>query len=426
LARKFIAFAKSHLDATIVPIETLRASGEMAEMGAESIVTRERLEDYDPVHATYVLAQNRLSLFTEQISELAPMRALAEAHAMAKDEYMPGGPPMSPLTTSLFSFWALCDMSTTPSRESFCSVIIEMLKEFAAEHPTEIYEIMRDSRMGLYEVAETLDRFVVLREFVTKREIKAICPSGAEAVPGEIWYARVLPPPLPDPRFDYSVVVTTPYITAVRDARGGITSASSIRGWNRHFQRVLGTRKGGARIAAYEHHMKHGPSRNYWNEFVFLGYVNQLPGAIILEGLPDRPSTLPHSPDYSRPQPASHSEEKEKLSEIIIELTELVLKKSGREISSESAIAATVVASTAWNLTFDPRMSIDNAKSDVSKNLARLGRDNPRLLDGLKSRDPETLLNLATEEIRRSYPDDSRIIISCEHTLQGTLRVSWK
>jgi len=31
-----------------------------------------------------------------------------------------------------------------------------------------------------------------------------------------------------------------------------------------------------------------------------------------------------------------------------------------------------------------------------------------------------------TEEIRRSHPDDFRIIISCEHTPQGTLRGAWK
>ena len=54
------------------------------------------------------------------------------------------------------------------------------------------------------------------------------------------------------------------------------------------------------RIAAYEHHMKFGPSRDYWTEFVFEAYVNHRSDVIFLKGLPDVPKSRPHSRVNSR------------------------------------------------------------------------------------------------------------------------------
>ncbi|PYT19754.1 MAG: hypothetical protein DMG57_44325 [Acidobacteria bacterium] len=45
----------------------------------------------------------------------------------------------------------------------------------------------------------------------------------------------------------------------------------------------------------YERHMKYGPTRPYWNDFVFEAYVNHRAEAIYLAGLPDVPETRPHS-----------------------------------------------------------------------------------------------------------------------------------
>jgi hypothetical protein len=41
--------------------------------------------------------------------------------------------------------------------------------------------------------------------------------------------------------------------------------------------------------------MKYGPTRTYWNDFVFEGYVNYRMEAIYLAGLPDVPESRPHS-----------------------------------------------------------------------------------------------------------------------------------
>ena len=41
--------------------------------------------------------------------------------------------------------------------------------------------------------------------------------------------------------------------------------------------------------------MKYGPTRSYWNEFVFEAYVNHQTEVIYLAGLPDVAESRPHS-----------------------------------------------------------------------------------------------------------------------------------
>ena len=81
------------------------------------------------------------------------------------------------------------------------------------------------------------------------------------------------------------MVFTTPYIFI----------ATRLRDWHDYFSRVLPEAPPQARLAACEHHMKYGPSRSYWNEFVFEGYVNYTSEAVFITGLPDIAESWPHS-----------------------------------------------------------------------------------------------------------------------------------
>src|SRR5438445_13883511 len=58
---------------------------------------------FDPVHAVYVFVQNITSFFAEGVSELPEMKKYSKIVAKAEDEYMPSGPPFSPLTASFFT-----------------------------------------------------------------------------------------------------------------------------------------------------------------------------------------------------------------------------------------------------------------------------------------------------------------------------------
>jgi hypothetical protein len=59
---------------------------------------------------------------------------------------------------------------------------------------------------------------VELEELGTKRRGTFLCTSGYEGREGELWYVRALPPPFE--RFDYGVVITTPYLLTGHTKRG--------------------------------------------------------------------------------------------------------------------------------------------------------------------------------------------------------------
>jgi len=111
--------------------------------------------------------------------------------------------------------------------------------------------------MGVYLHEGREGDLVALRELATDEGYRAVVPSGYRGQRGELWYARVLPPPVPDG----------------------------------YFARTLP----GASRAAYERHMKYGLTNSYWTEFVFEGYVNHQAEAIYLAGLPDIEKSRPHS-----------------------------------------------------------------------------------------------------------------------------------
>jgi hypothetical protein len=64
--------------------------------------------------------------------------------------------------------------------------------------------------------------------------------------------------------------------------------------WLDYFKRNLPKTKLETEVSAYDHLMKYGLSRNYWNEYIFLSYRNHRHDVILLEGVPDMPVSLPH------------------------------------------------------------------------------------------------------------------------------------
>ena len=87
-------------------IEPKRRPGELLPGGIKDVSTLIK-EGLDPIHAAYAFMQNFTSLFAEDVSQFREMKAWADAVAKAEEEYMPSGPPMSPLTGSYFWMWAI-------------------------------------------------------------------------------------------------------------------------------------------------------------------------------------------------------------------------------------------------------------------------------------------------------------------------------
>jgi hypothetical protein len=284
IADKLVKAAQKHLGGKTVDLKSVMVGRDHAEELQRTVATRDELAGLHPAHAAYIYAQNQVSVMAEQLTALKEMRRFAELISKAEDEYMPSGPPISPLTASFFTCWAHFDACVGQAEETIGTTTMAVGAAFGMHHElVRLIGLMQESRMGLYVHEGAEEDGVVLREFVTSRACKAIVPSGYRGRRGELWYVRVLPPPMPG--VAEHVVFTTPYLLVAPDEGE----------WQDYFHRTLPDAPVQDIIAGYEHHMKYGPTREYWTEFVFEAYVNHRTDVIFLAGLPDSPESRPHS-----------------------------------------------------------------------------------------------------------------------------------
>lgn len=267
-------------------VHSFQEMAEGAQRAAEmqnTAVTPEMLEGCHPSHSFYVIAQHQLSIFVEQLGSLRQTRSFSDAISDAYDEYMPGGPPMSPLTGTYFFYWSVCDLSPEGNGETFATATLDLVREIGTD-PLLLaaMETLQRSRMGLW-IHQGLDgERVVLRELVTDEEARCIVPSGYRGRSGEVWLARVLPPGADG--LD-AVVATTPYVL-IRTTRVD---------WLAYLDRALGVYPPKHRRKVYPLLMKYGEDTHYWPEYIFEGYVNFKPDVVYLTGFPDIEESRPHS-----------------------------------------------------------------------------------------------------------------------------------
>lgn len=270
----------------VVPVSHLFEGKHIADMASKTISSFEELvgKGFDPVHAIYVNTQNLLSFFAEQISAFPELKSFCNIAAKAEDTYMPSGPPMSPLTNSYFGLWLLCDLVFGPDKETIIDCFLGVASGMnVGEMNQKTALSLKESRMGIYEHMGSDKKFITLKELLTAKTYRCICPSGYEGRKGELWFVRLLPDPLN--QVDYSVVVTTPYVI------GG----HAVKDWEAFFARnSIVSSNVGYESRLYKF-MKYGPSVFYWHEFVFLSYSNYRLEAIYLTGIPDIKATLPHA-----------------------------------------------------------------------------------------------------------------------------------
>jgi len=281
IAAKLVKKMRSQVRANVVDLASARAGKRMAEALQK---TAEDLADFHPAHALYVYAQNQTSLLAEQLTGLPELGPLTRLIGKAEDEYMPSGPPMSPLTPSFFTCWALFDACVGLGRETIRTTTMAVGSAFGMDGElVRVIGLMQDSRTAVYAHEGADGARIVLRELVTGRMCRAISPSGYQGRAGELWYARVLPPPVAG--LKEQVVFTTPYVLV----------EPGEPDWIAYFDRTLPLATPEERLSAYERHVKWGPARDHWTEFVFEAYVGHRPGVIFLKGLPDLPESRPHS-----------------------------------------------------------------------------------------------------------------------------------
>ena len=160
----------------------------------------------DPVFAAYAFVQHIVSHFAEAVSQLPEMKKYTKLVGKAEDEYMPSGPPMSPLTASFFTCWAFFDCQFD-GKDTLASCLMESNDLVQMNpHQFDALKKMAESRMGVYEHIGTDGGQVQLRELLTDKEFPCVCGSGYRGHKGELWYVRLLPPPLEPEIASYQVV----------------------------------------------------------------------------------------------------------------------------------------------------------------------------------------------------------------------------
>lgn len=283
VGRKLIQALRRARGQPIVDLAAFADGQRRADELQQTTTPLDELTTYDPSHAWYVLAQQRLSILIEQTSALREARVFARSILEAEDEYLPSGPPMSPLTSSYFFYWSVCDLSPGGDGETLARATLDLVREIGTEpNLLAAMDTLERSRMGLW-VHQGLDGdHVVLRELLTEAEARCVVPSGYRGRAGEVWLARVLPAGQPGL---LPIVVTTPYVLV------DTTPAQ----WLACLDRLLHAYPAARRRAVYAPLMKYGASPRFWPEYVFEGYVNHEPDVIFLTGFPDIAPSRPHS-----------------------------------------------------------------------------------------------------------------------------------
>jgi len=294
ISKKVLDGLKKAKNQKIVAFKELKEAKIYAQDLDKTVVSEDDLSKYDPLHAIYIYAQNKVSVLVEQLSNLPALSKLTNILEQADDIYLPSFPPKSPHTKSYFTCWGFFDLCAGIKKESFGTVILDMLKHLKSDPGLiKIVECMQNSRMGIFIHKGILDRFIMLEELVTGKKIKVIVPSGYQGKRDQIWYARVMPEPFPELNYGYSLVFTTPYILI--DLDGNIGSSAKRDDWEAFFDRNLKVVGKKDKIKAYESFMKYGKNKHFWNEYIFEGFVNYQADMIMLAGFPDIPLSMPHS-----------------------------------------------------------------------------------------------------------------------------------
>ena len=237
-----------------------------------------------PLHAIYITVQNHVSIFAEQVSILDEFASYYDIVAPAEDEYMPSGPPMSPLTTSYFTTWALFDVQFGPDQETVGTCFVDLSHDLGLDpFWAKAMRNLQESRMGIYEHAGASNTLVTLRELITDSEFVCYPASGFQGKEGQLWYTRLCPPV--HGIADHHVVFTTPYVLIE-------TSKSD---WTAYLSKLLRQAQPSDSRPSLNATMKFGHTPRHWPEFIFQGYHHHQYDAIFLAGIPDVKGSLPHA-----------------------------------------------------------------------------------------------------------------------------------
>ena len=238
---------------------------------------------YDPSHKIYLYTQNILSLFAEEFSITKEFNEYYDIVLKIEDDFMPEGPPMSPLTATYFTFWCFCDLRFGIEKETVGIIFYDLANEnLFDELLLKSIEKLNLSYMGFYVHNGFDNDLILLKEILTNKEFSCICPAGYKGKKGEIWFVRIVPNI--DRIYNYQIILTTPYVIINFNEKD----------WLSYFQRQSIIKDDINYLEKLYQFLKYNSDHIYWHNYIMDAYVNSSYDRIYLTGIPDLKGSKPH------------------------------------------------------------------------------------------------------------------------------------
>ena len=113
-------------------------------------------------------------------------------------------------------------------------------------------------------------------------------------------------------------------------------------------------------------------------------------------------------------------EQPRKMSEIMKEMSETLLRNPGGVLSSEAAHVALLFANAAWN----ECVGMDHARDGYRNAWETIESENPSLWNEFKSNNIDAMIDELVQYKKAHYPDDRRRILVCG-MVPGKVHVEW-
>lgn len=238
--------------------------------------------------------------------------ALRRLHDEIEKEYMPGGPPMSPIYDSFAMQFVLSAVPKGIGSETPYSVLARLLLRDPGRFRLQsLAQSLAESTFDLYRVKSATGHDAEL-EPVRSGSAFSVRLTGPFLRTGDFGLMRVV-------QFDDKFFIAdSPYLLK-----------ASEEDWREHLTRIVvnqqvaptvSTPQKARKLSSKEQarkrqkdkakasrkepeelirsYLKFGPSPRYWFDYVMDAYAGERRGIVFLAGVPDRPKLLPHSPEY--------------------------------------------------------------------------------------------------------------------------------
>ncbi len=273
------------------------------------VQNEENLAEPLPSHTQHFLAHYHVVTRCSMTLLGAPDFArLERLHGAWEEEYMPGGPPMSPVYDSYLIQHLLAEVPVGIANETPYSVLTRMLArdpQRRAFH--ELAACLAASHLDLYQVHAAKGLNAELENARTGERFEAHL-TGAFLRSGDRVLARVM-------KFgDHSYICDSPYLldapindwiayleratSPTEAAAKPEPSASKSKLTSKQKAKLKAKQRAASPAQDVVRHLKFGESERFWLDYVMDAYLGERNGIVYLAGVPDRPELLPHSEAY--------------------------------------------------------------------------------------------------------------------------------